>query len=106
MVYKMHVAIQQLIEKIKKAREGKNLTQQQLAVSLGIPQGHLSRIENGAVNPRLSSFIEMARMLDLEVMLVPRQKILLVNTIIESSEKIQKEEIGPAYIPDKGDDHG
>ena len=38
----------------------------------GMPQSHISKIENGAVDLKTSSLIELARVLDLEFMLVPR----------------------------------
>ena len=52
----------------------------------GVPQGHISKIENGAVDLRLSSLIELARVLDLELTLVPRKTVPAIQSIVRSSE--------------------
>ena len=97
----MNPTIQQLIAVLKTAREAKGLSQQALAAKLGIPQSHLSKIETGHVNLKLASFVEMARHLELEVLLVPRQEITLVESIIRSKENSrQGNEIKPAYTLD------
>ena len=57
---------------IKNARRAKGWSQALLSKRLGIPQGHLSNIENGKTDLRVSSLIEIARMLDLEPMLIPK----------------------------------
>ena len=38
---------------------------------LGLPQSHISRIEQGLTDPRLSTITDMARLLDQELVLVP-----------------------------------
>lgn len=55
------------------ARKALGLTQSDVARKLSMRQGHLSRIEQGKVDIRLSNFLDIARLLGLEVMLVPRQ---------------------------------
>ena len=97
----MNSTLQQLIHTLKSAREAKSLSQRALADKLGIPQSHLSKIEAGQVNVKLASFVEMARNLELEVMLITRQEVLLVKGLINSKEKIQhSHEIKPAYTLD------
>ena len=44
----------EIIEQLIRARAEKNLTQKELAEITGIPQGHISRIENGNYNPSLA----------------------------------------------------
>jgi len=58
---------------LKAARQNKGLSQRALSEKVGIPQGHISKIENAEVDPRASSLIEIARALDLELTLVPRK---------------------------------
>lgn len=60
-----------------------------MAEKLEIPQSHLSKIESGQVDVKLSSLIEFTRVLDLELVLVPRQLVPMVQSILLSSE-IQK----------------
>jgi len=63
---------------LKKARIAKGLSQRALSAISGVPQSHISKIENGTVDLQTSSLIQLARILDLELMLVPRK---LINTV-------------------------
>lgn len=69
----MQESIKHIAEQIKVARENKGLSQRALSKKVGIPQSHISKIENGTVNLQLSSLIELARVLDLELMLIPKK---------------------------------
>ena len=55
------------------ARKELKLTQQQLAEKLGVDQSEVSRIEGPECNPTLKTLSKLARALDLEIQLVPRQ---------------------------------
>lgn len=97
----MYPTIEPLIHLLKSTREAKRLSQRALADKLGIPQSHLSKIEANHVNPRLTTFVEMARNLEMEVMLIPRQEVAMVMSLIISKEKIRNNnEIKPAYTLD------
>ncbi len=61
----------------------KGLSQRELSLRSGVPQGHISKIENGSVDLRLSSLVAIMRALDMELALVPRQYISVVNSIAE-----------------------
>jgi transcriptional regulator with XRE-family HTH domain len=69
---------------LKRAREAKGLTQRALSELAGLPQSHISKIENGTVDLRVSSLVELARVLDLELTLVPRKALPAVHSIIRS----------------------
>ena len=71
-----------IAQALRVARTRKGVSQRALSALTGVPQGHISKIESGAVDIRLSSLIELARALDLEPMLVPRILIPAVRTII------------------------
>jgi transcriptional regulator with XRE-family HTH domain len=75
---------EEIVAKLKEARELKQLSQRDLGAVAGVPQAHISKIENGAVDTRLSSLVELARALDLEVMLVPRKLVPAVEAIVRS----------------------
>ena len=93
----MAYATEQITHSLKAARESKRLSQRSLARLAGVPQSHISKIENGAVDLRLSSLVEIARALDLEVTLVPRKNLSAVQSIIRSSERpAQKGVPGPS----------
>jgi transcriptional regulator with XRE-family HTH domain len=70
-----------IAEQIKAAREGKGLSQRALAERVGIPQGHISRIENANVDLQASSLIQIARALDLELMLIPRNALPAIEAL-------------------------
>ena len=57
----------ELVRQIIKAREEKNLTQNDLAKITGIPQAHISRIENGNYNPSLAYMKRIAEGLGKEL---------------------------------------
>lgn len=78
----MSYATEHIAETLKAARERKGLSQRALSAKAGVPQSHISKIESGAVDLRLSSLVELARALDLEFALVPRKKLPAVRAII------------------------
>jgi len=70
---------------LRNARQNKGLSQRDLGAVSGVPQSHISKIEKGAVDLRLSSLIELARALDLELVLVPRPAVPAVQSIVRSA---------------------
>lgn len=87
----MTYATVHIAESLKAARERKGLSQRALSAKAGIPQSHISRIENGAVDLRLSSLVELARVLDLELTLVPRRKLPAVRAITRGDDDGQRD---------------
>ncbi len=87
----MSYATEHIAESLKAARERKGLSQRALSAKAGVPQSHFSKIENGAVDLRLSSLVELARVLDLELTLVPRRKLPAVRAIIRSDDGGQRD---------------
>ncbi|HWM71094.1 MAG TPA: helix-turn-helix transcriptional regulator [Steroidobacteraceae bacterium] len=73
--------LEQLAAQIKAAREAKGLSQRSVAEQVGIPQSHLSRIENGAVDLQTSSLLQIARVLDLELTLIPRNALPAIEAL-------------------------
>lgn len=82
----MNYAIEHITEQLKEARERKGLSQRELGKLVGVPQSHISKIESGAVDLRLSSLVELARALDLELTVVPRKSLAAVHSIARSGE--------------------
>lgn len=74
-------AITYIADAVKRARMEKAISQRALSDKVGIPQGHLSKIENGSVDPRLSSIIEIARALDYEIAFVPRTLLPAIRSL-------------------------
>ena len=64
------------------ARRQLRMSQRTLASRTGLPQGHISRIEAGAVDPRLSSATKIAQTLGFEPMLIPRRALPVVLGVL------------------------
>lgn len=79
-------AIDEISRTIKAVRRAKGLSQLALAKTAGMPQSHISRIENAGVDLRVSSLTEIARALDLELTLVPRKTVPAVRSIVSSAQ--------------------
>lgn len=75
----MGVGLKAVAAEIKSARQAKALSQRELGERVGLPQSHVSKIEGGGVDLQLSSLIEIARALDLEIKLVPRKALPAVE---------------------------
>ena len=63
------------------ARRRAGLNQNALAARVGVDQSYVSKVERGAVDPQTSTLTELARALDLEPMLVPRQLVPAVQAL-------------------------
>ncbi len=68
----MHPTVYGLATALRDLRRARGLSQRELGERIGITQAQVSKIERGHVDPRLSSAVELARGLGVEVMLVPR----------------------------------
>ncbi|MBL4574475.1 MAG: helix-turn-helix transcriptional regulator [Opitutaceae bacterium] len=91
----MNESIAHIAQQIKEAREAKGLSQRALSKKVGIPQSHISKIENGTVNLQLSSLIELARVLELELMLVPKKAQKAAGVIVNDTKRTNR--ISTAY---------
>jgi transcriptional regulator with XRE-family HTH domain len=69
---------------LREARAGKGLSQKALAGSLGLHQRQISDLERAKVDTRLSTIQNVARALDLELVLIPRQLIPAVQSLQRS----------------------
>jgi len=99
-------AIEYLTQSLKSARQEKNLSQRALSLKTGIQQTQISRIESDQADLRVSTLVELARSLDLEVMLIPRSLFSAVNSITQKKRNSNDNSIvsRPAYQLDSGDD--
>jgi transcriptional regulator with XRE-family HTH domain len=86
--------IDEISRTLKAAREAKGLSQRALAKMAGVPQSHISKIENTGVDLRISSLAEIARALDLELTLVPRKTVPAVKSIVRSGRTLTVERVG------------
>jgi len=78
-------ATSDLIQELVAARKARGLSQRELGEKVGWPQSHVSTIEKGKTDLRLSGLIELARALDLEVALVPKKSVPAVESVVRQS---------------------
>lgn len=56
-----------LVVRLRERRQGLDMSQRALARLIGVGHGHLSRIETGAVDPKLSTVRRMAEQLQVPI---------------------------------------
>ncbi|MGR9221132.1 helix-turn-helix domain-containing protein (plasmid) [Rhizobium leguminosarum] len=81
MAYKTEHITQQL----RAAREGQKVSQRELSARSGLTQSHISQIERGTMEPGLGSLVDVARALDLEIVLAPKKLMPAIRNILDSS---------------------
>ncbi|GAB0154487.1 helix-turn-helix domain-containing protein [Marinobacterium sp. BA1] len=102
----MSYATEQILENLRDARKSKGFSQRELSARSGVPQSHISKIESGSVDLRVSSLIALARVLDLELLVVPKKAVPAIQSIIRSSNGTpdEWEHVSPAYRLEDDDD--
>ena len=71
----MHPTVIDLGRALRAVRKAEGLSQRELSDRIGLTQAQISKFENGKADPRLSSLVEVARGLGVEVMLVPKRSV-------------------------------
>lgn len=67
---------------LKEVREKRGWTQRDLASRLGLTQSHISGIESGKIVPRYDTLLELVRILDRDLLMVPRALVPVVQSLI------------------------
>jgi transcriptional regulator with XRE-family HTH domain len=73
-----------LVAQAREVREALGLSQRVISERSGLTQSHISQIESGKMEPGLSSFIDMTRVLDLELTLVPKKLLPAVLALVKA----------------------
>ena len=95
----------ELTAQLAAARQQAGLSQREAARLVGITQAALSRIERGNADPSLSTALETAHALGLELRLVPRQLIPAVDVLLRrASSAVREEPERPLYELDADED--
>ncbi len=81
----MSYLLEEIAGTLRTARHKKQLSQRELSDKVGLPQSHISKIENATVDLKLSSLSELARALELELVLVPKKALPAVQSLIRTS---------------------
>jgi transcriptional regulator with XRE-family HTH domain len=82
---------------IRQRRQHLHLSQAELGKKVGMPQSQIARIERGGSDLRLSTVLELARVLELEPMLIPKQFVPAVRYMIAPKSP---SEATPAATPE------
>lgn len=87
-----------LAETIRQTRLQKGWSQRELSARARLPQAQISRLETGNVDPQVSTLVELARTLDLDLKLVPRTAITAVEAAVRSAEQRSAEKASRALL--------
>lgn len=94
---------EELIREVQVQRIKAAMSQRALGVRSGLTQAHISQIENGRLEPGLSSFIHLARALDLEIVLVPKKLLPAVEGVLRAASSQIIPEDGQSALFAKGE---
>jgi len=93
-----------LRRELKEARVTRGWSQRRLGSRLGLPQMHISGIESGKIVPRYDTLIELVRILDRDLLLVPRALVPAVQSLIRDHLQYDREgEESALYAADNGE---
>src|SRR5579862_2930453 len=90
----------ELRDQIKQARARRGWGQRQLGAAIGLPQPHISGIESGEIVPRFDTLLDLLRALDLDLLLIPRPLVPVVQSLIRAHRGLETEE-KPLYAVDE-----
>ena len=88
------------------ARRDRGWSQRDLASRLSVGQRHISGIESGKIVPRHDTLLEIVRMLDRDLVMIPRALVPVVQSLIRDHLKDQPGggEERPLYAADRDED--
>lgn len=87
-------------EAIKDARAERGWSQRGLGAAAGLPQPHISAIESGEIVPRFDTLLDIVRVLDLDLLLVPRPLVPAVQSLVRAHKEPESGE-KPLYAADE-----
>jgi transcriptional regulator with XRE-family HTH domain len=76
-----------LRRELKIARTRRGWSQRELGSRLGLPQMHISGIESGKIVPRYDTLLELVRVLDHDLLMVPRTLVPAVQSLIRDRKR-------------------
>lgn len=82
----------ELRDQIKQARTKRGWSQRELGAAVDLPQPHISGIESGEIVPRYDTLLEIVRVLDMDLLLVPRQLVPAVQSLIQTASEPESTE--------------
>src|SRR6266852_8432483 len=67
---------------LKEARRKRGWSQAELGRRAGLPQMHISGIESGKIVPRFDTLLDLVRVLDYDLLMVPRALVPAVQALV------------------------
>jgi transcriptional regulator with XRE-family HTH domain len=77
---------------LKEAREERGWSQREIASRLSLTQKHISGIESGKIVPRYDTLLELVRILDRDLLMVPRALVPAFQSLVRDYLHDQKGE--------------
>ena len=68
-------------------RHKRGWSQAELGQQVGLPQMHISGIETGKIVPRFDTLLDLVRVLDRDLLMVPRALVPAVQALIRDSRR-------------------
>jgi transcriptional regulator with XRE-family HTH domain len=75
---------------LKQTREKRGWSQRETASRLGLTQTHISGIESGKIVPRYDTLLELVRVLDNDLLMVPRALVPVVLSLIRDQARTEE----------------
>ena len=72
---------------LKAARQQLGWSQAELGRRVGLPQAHISGIETGRIRPRFDTLLEVARILRMDLLLVPASRVPMVHALVREAAR-------------------
>lgn len=79
---RLHSLPEEIRQEIKQARRANGWSQLELGKKAGLAQRHISGIETGKIVPRYDTLLEILRVLDRDLALVPRELLPAVQALV------------------------
>ena len=73
---------EEMRKRLKELREKRDWSQRDLGGRLGLTQTHISGIESGKIVPRYDTLLELVRILDHDLLMVPRALVPVVQSLV------------------------
>ncbi len=71
---------------LKGARRGRGWSQAELGRRASLPQMHISGIESGKIVPRFDTLLDLVRVLDYDLLMVPRSLVPVLRALIRNHQ--------------------
>ena len=85
---------------LKAARLARGWSQLELGRRVGLPQVHISGVETGKTVPRYDTLLDLVRVLDFDLVMVPRSLVPAVQALIRDSQSPDEDAARTLYAFD------